>query len=351
MSGANIPTLIHPSVIIGENVEVKAGTVLMAGVVINCCSKIGEGCIINTGATVDHDNVMMEVYMKGIILAGGSGSRLYPITKGISKQLLPIYDKPMIYYPLSVLMLSKIKEVLVISNPEFIDLYKNLLGDGSALGMKYSYQIQEKPRGLADAFIVGEEFIGKENVCLILGDNIFYGQGFVPRLNSASSIEDGAVIFGYYVNNPKEFGVVEFDENGNVLSLDEKPEKPKSNYAIPGLYYYDNSVIQRSKNLAPSDRGEIEITDLNREYLMENKLKVELLGRGFAWLDTGTYDGLANASDFVRTIQKRTGLYIACLEEIAYRNKWISREELIKLGREYEKTEYGQYILSIAGDI
>lgn len=289
--------------------------------------------------------------MKGIILAGGSGSRLYPITKGISKQLLPIYDKPMIYYPLSVLMLSKIKEVLIISNPEYIDFYKTLLGDGSSLGMRFEYKIQENPRGLADAFIVGEEFIGDDSVCLILGDNIFYGQGFVPKLLNASHIEEGVVIFGYYVPDPREFGVVEFDENYNVLSIEEKPDKPKSHYAVPGLYYYDNSVIDRAKNLRPSARGEIEITDLNREYLNEGKLKVELLGRGFAWLDTGTYEGLANASNFVRTMQERTGLYISCLEEIAYRNKWITKEEMITLGREYEKTEYGKYLLSIAGEI
>ncbi len=286
--------------------------------------------------------------MKGIILAGGSGSRLYPITKGISKQLIPIYDKPMIYYPLSVLMLSKIKEVLIITNPEYIDFYKNLLGDGSELGMVIEYKIQEHPRGLADAFIVGEDFIGTDSVCLILGDNVFYGQGFGPRLNAAALVDEGAVIFGYYVNDPKEFGVVEFDIEHNVLSLEEKPKNPKSHYAIPGLYYYDNSVIERAKNLKPSSRGEIEITDLNREYLNEGKLKVELLGRGFAWLDTGTYDGLADASDFVKTIQKRTGLYISCLEEIAYHNKWITKEQLIKLGQDYEKTEYGKYILSIA---
>lgn len=285
--------------------------------------------------------------MKGIILAGGSGSRLYPITKGISKQLLPIYDKPMIYYPLSVLMLSKIREVLLISNPEYIEFYKNLLGDGSRLGMKLTYQTQKKPRGLADAFIVGEEFIGDSSVCLILGDNVFYGQGFVPRLANASSVEDGAVIFGYYVNNPEEFGVVEFDKDRNAISLEEKPKKPKSKYAIPGLYFYDNSVVKRAKELKPSARGEIEITDLNKEYLKENKLRVEILGRGFAWLDTGTYDGLADASDFVRTIQKRTGLYISCLEEIAYLNKWIDNKQLLKLGKEYEKTEYGQYILSL----
>ena len=252
--------------------------------------------------------------MKGLILAGGSGSRLFPITKGISKQLLPIYDKPMIYYPLSVLMLSKIKEVLIITNPEYVEFYRNLLGDGSDLGMKLEYKVQEQPRGLADAFIVGEEFIDGDKVCLILGDNIFYGQGFVPKLESASKVEDGAVIFGYYVNDPKEFGVVEFDSSNHVISLEEKPEHPKSNFAIPGLYFYDNTVIEKAKKLKPSPRGEIEITDLNRIYLEDKKLKVELLGRGFAWLDTGTYDGLANASDFVRTIQKRTGLYVACLE-------------------------------------
>lgn len=289
--------------------------------------------------------------MKGIILAGGSGSRLYPITKGISKQLLPIYDKPMVYYPLSVLMLSKIREVLIISNPEYLGFYKNLLGDGSHLGMRFEYKIQEKPRGLADAFIVGEEFIGDDSVCLILGDNIFYGQGFVSKLLSASQEGDGATIFGYYVPDPKEFGVVEFDENNNVISIEEKPERPKSHYAVPGLYYYDNSVIERAKNLKPSVRGEIEITDLNKEYLNEDKLKVELLGRGFAWLDTGTYEGLANASNFVQTMQKRTGLYISCPEEIAYRNKWITKDQLIVLGKEYEKTEYGKYLLIIAEEI
>lgn len=286
--------------------------------------------------------------MKGIILAGGSGSRLYPITKGISKQLLPIYDKPMVYYPLSVLMLSKIREVLIISNPEYIDFYKNLLGDGSHLGVEIEYKIQEKPRGLADAFMVGEEFIDDDSVCLILGDNIFYGQGFVPKLLRASSLKEGAVIFGYYVPDPREFGVVEFDENRNVISLEEKPKNPKSHYAVPGLYFYDNSVIERAKKLKPSARGELEITDLNKEYLKEDKLKVELLGRGFAWLDTGSYDGLANASNFVHTMQKRTGLYISCPEEIAYRNKWITKAQLIALGKEYEKTDYGQYLLSIA---
>jgi len=285
--------------------------------------------------------------MKGIVLAGGNGSRLYPITKGISKQLLPIYDKPMIYYPLSVLMLSNIKEVLIISNPEYIQFYKKLLGNGNNLGMRIEYKVQDKPRGLADAFIVGEEFIGDDNVCLILGDNVFYGQGFGSRLKSASNFIDGALIFGYYVNNPVEFGVVEFDENNNVVSLEEKPNEPKSNYAIPGLYFYDNSVVKKAKNLKPSIRGEIEITDLNREFLFEKKLKVELLGRGFAWLDTGTYDGLSNASDFVKTIQKRTGLYISCIEEIAYKNNWINDIQLKKISEEYKNTDYGNYLMSI----
>lgn len=289
--------------------------------------------------------------MKGIILAGGSGTRLYPITKGISKQLLPIYDKPMIYYPLSVLMLAGIKEILIISNPEYIENFKCLLGDGLQLGMNIEYKIQSNPRGLADAFIVGEDFIAEDSVCLILGDNVFYGQGFSPRLYSASQINDGAVIFGYYVNNPKEFGVVEFDNKGNVLSLEEKPEKPKSNYVIPGLYFYDNSVVEKAKSLKPSDRGEIEITDLNRIYLEEKGLKVELLGRGFAWLDTGTFDGLANATDFVKIIQKRTGLYVGCIEEIAYKNKWISKEQLIEIGQQLQKNEYGKYLLSLTNTI
>lgn len=288
--------------------------------------------------------------MKGIILAGGSGSRLYPITKGISKQLLPVYDKPMIYYPLSVLMLSKMKEVLIISNPEYIVFYQNLLGDGAHLGMRIEYKVQDKPRGLADAFIVGEDFIGDDSVCLILGDNIFYGQGFVPRLLSASKVVEGAVIFGYYVTDPSEFGVVEFDKDNNVISIEEKPSKPKSHYAVPGLYYYDNSVIERARKIKPSERGELEITDLNKNYLNDGMLRVELLGRGFAWLDTGSYDGLANASNFIQTMQKRTGLYIGCLEEIAYRNKWIMKEQLISFGNEYNKTEYGKYILSIANE-
>ena len=284
-------------------------------------------------------------------MAGGNGSRLYPITKGISKQLLPIYDKPMIYYPLSVLMLAGIREILIISNPKYIDNFKCLLGHGSQLGMNIEYKIQDEPRGLADAFIVGEDFIGDESVCLILGDNVFYGQGFSPRLNNASKIDDGAVIFGYYVNDPKEFGVVEFDKDGNVLSLEEKPAKPKSNYVVPGLYFYDNSVAQKAKKLKPSDRGEIEITDLNRVYLEEKKLKVELLGRGFAWLDTGTYEGLANATDFVKTIQQRTGLYVGCIEEIAYKNKWITKEHLLEEGRQLEKNDYGKYILSLGNEL
>jgi len=285
--------------------------------------------------------------MKGIILAGGSGTRLYPITKGISKQLLPVYDKPMIYYPLSVLMLSGIREVLIISNPEYISFYQNLLNDGQQLGMRFEYQTQEKPRGIADAFIIGENFIKDDSVCLILGDNIFFGQSFSHYLKQASANETGAFIFGYYVNNPTESGIVEFDSEGKVLSIEEKPKKPKSNYAIPGLYYYSNDVIERAKNLKPSARGELEITDLNAEYLNEGKLRVQLLGRGFAWLDTGTHDGLANASEFVRTIQKRTGLYIACIEEIAFKNGWISEEELQFSWKEYEKTEYGQYLYSL----
>lgn len=285
--------------------------------------------------------------MKGIILAGGSGTRLYPITKAISKQLLPIYDKPMIYYPLSVLMLANIREILIISNPEFISLYKELLGDGSKFGLSIQYKKQDKPRGLADAFIVGEDFIGGDSVCLILGDNIFYGHGFTGLLKNATSNKDGATIFGYFVKNPIDFGVVEFDKNGNAISLEEKPKNPKSNYAIPGLYFYDNEVINIAKNVKPSARGEIEITDVNKEYLKRNKLKVEVLGRGFAWLDTGTTDSLLNAADFVRTVQKRQGFYIACLEEIAYHNGYISKEELEIRAKELDKTEYGQYLKEI----
>jgi len=282
--------------------------------------------------------------MKGIILAGGSGTRLYPITKVISKQLVPIYDKPMIYYPLSVLMLADIREILIISNPEYIELYKSLLGNGQNLGMEITYKIQEIPRGLADAFNVGADFIKKQKVALVLGDNVFYGTGLSPILDRIKKKKSGATIFGYYVNNPKEFGVVEFDDTLNAISLEEKPENPKSNYAIPGLYFYDETLPEKMKILKPSKRGELEITDLNRLYLKENKLKVELLGRGFAWLDTGTYDGLANASDFVRTIQKRTGLSVACIEEIAYNKGWINEKQLSEIAFEYRKTEYGSYL-------
>ena len=285
--------------------------------------------------------------MKGIILAGGSGSRLYPITQAVSKQLLPIYDKPMIYYPLSVLMLAGIRDILIITNPEYLSWYERLLGNGSKIGISIQYKVQEKPRGLADAFIVGEEFIGSSPVCLVLGDNVFFGQGFRETLQSISKNIQGAAIFGYYVPNPKEYGVVEFDRNGKVLSLEEKPKEPKSNYAVPGLYFYDSSVISYAKTLKPSQRGELEITDLNRLYLQRGELTVHLLGRGFAWLDTGTYEGLANAADFVRTIQKRTSLYISCIEEVAYRMGFIDIDQLRSIAEEYRQTEYGAYLKSI----
>ena len=289
--------------------------------------------------------------MKGIILAGGSGTRLYPLTRSVSKQILPIYDKPMIYYPLSVLMLAGIREVLIISTPRDIRCFQELLQDGNELGMKIEYKIQEKPNGLAEAFIIGEEFIGNENVALVLGDNIFFGQAFTPILKKAAKLEKGAEIFGYLVKDPREYGVVEFDENRNVLSLEEKPEHPKSKFAVPGLYFYDNTVVEKAKNLKPSKRGELEITDLNKLYLEEKVLKVNLLGRGFAWLDTGNHKNLLQASNFIETIQERQGNYVACIEEIAYKNGWITKEELLKLAGPLLKTEYGKYLVDISEEI
>lgn len=289
--------------------------------------------------------------MKGIILAGGSGTRLYPITKAVSKQILPLYDKPMVYYPLSCLMLSGIREVLIISTPRDISLFKELFGDGSWLGMRFEYAVQEQPRGLADAFIVGKDFIGSDDVALVLGDNIFYGQSFTNVLKSASdkiaSKSSGAVIFGYFVKDPTAYGVVEFNADGKVLGIEEKPSVPKSNYAVPGLYFYNNDVVKIARDIKPSARGEIEITAVNNAYLEKGSLSVELLGRGMAWLDTGTYDGLLEASNFIATIQKRQGLYVSCIEEIAYRNDWLSKEKLLELAKGY-KTDYGRYLEYIA---
>ena len=289
--------------------------------------------------------------MKGIILAGGSGTRLYPLTKSVSKQILPIYDKPMIYYPLSVLMLAGIKEVLIISTPRDLRCFEELLQDGKELGMSITYKVQEKPNGLAEAFIIGEEFIGKDSVALVLGDNIFFGQAFSPILKEAAKLKKGAEIFGYLVKDPRAYGVVEFDKDRNVISIEEKPENPKSKYAVPGLYFYDNSVIEKAKSIKPSKRGELEITDLNRLYLEEKSLKVNLLGRGFAWLDTGTHKNLLQASNFIETIQERQGNYVACIEEIAYRNGWITKEELIKLAEPLLKTDYGKYLVEVAQEI
>ena len=289
--------------------------------------------------------------MKGIILAGGSGTRLYPITKGVSKQLLPIYDKPMIFYPISVLMLAGIKDILIITTPEDEAAFKRLLGNGNQFGVNLTYAVQSSPRGIAEAFIIGESFIGNERVCLVLGDNIFYGQGFSASIANALANEEGATVFGYMVKDPQRFGVVEFDSNRNVISIEEKPLKPKSNYAVTGLYFYDSSIVEIAKNVTPSARGEVEITTVNQEYLKLNKLKVEILGRGFTWLDMGTHESLLEASHFVQTIENMQGLKIACLEEIAYRNKWLTKEQVKAQGVLMKNNNYGQYLLSLINEL
>jgi glucose-1-phosphate thymidylyltransferase len=286
--------------------------------------------------------------MKGIILAGGSGTRLYPLTKSISKQIIPIYDKPMIYYPLSILMLSGIREILIISTPQDLHLFEDLLGDGSRFGLSLSYEVQPAPEGLAQAFLIGEKFIGNDNVCLILGDNIYYGHGFATTIQEAARLDDGALVFGYYVNDPERYGVVEFDDAGKVLSIEEKPKAPKSNYAVTGLYYYGSDVVDKAKTLKPSARGELEITDLNKLYLQEDKLNVKLMGRGMAWLDTGTHESLLQASNFIATIERRQGLKISCIEEIAYKMGYIDKNQLISLAEPLAKNQYGQYLLRIA---